>query len=271
MAEPIVLTRRRFGATSRRDRWWASPLAVFLGLFGFIVYTTWAGLVGEHYFYHEGGAHYLSPMYSPLLYGQANEPRVFDAERPPLWPSWLVFSPAFLILAGPAGMRFTCYYYRGAYYKSFWADPPACAVGEPRKRYRGEQKLPLILQNLHRFFFYVATIFIFVLSYDALRAFWFLGEDGANHFGIGVGSIVLTLNAIGLGGYTFGCHCSRHAFGGRLDCISKAPVRKACYDCVSTLNSKHMHWAWFSLVWVGFSDLYVRLCSMGIWSDWRIL
>ena len=25
-----------------------------------------------------------------------------------------------------------------------------------------------------------------------------------------------------------------------------------------------------SLFWVGFSDLYVRMCSMGIWTDWRI-
>jgi hypothetical protein len=26
-----------------------------------------------------------------------------------------------------------------------------------------------------------------------------------------------------------------------------------------------------SLFWVAFSDLYVRMCSMGIWTDWRIL
>jgi hypothetical protein len=24
-------------------------------------------------------------------------------------------------------------------------------------------------------------------------------------------------------------------------------------------------------VWVGFSDVYVRLCSMGVWSDLRLL
>jgi hypothetical protein len=29
--------------------------------------------------------------------------------------------------------------------------------------------------------------------------------------------------------------------------------------------------AWLSLFWVGFSDLYIRLCSMGVWTDWRIL
>jgi hypothetical protein len=32
-----------------------------------------------------------------------------------------------------------------------------------------------------------------------------------------------------------------------------------------------MMFAWCSLFSVGFADLYVRMCSMGIWRDWRIL
>jgi hypothetical protein len=32
-----------------------------------------------------------------------------------------------------------------------------------------------------------------------------------------------------------------------------------------------MVWAWTSLFGVGFADLYVRLCSMGLWSDLRIV
>jgi hypothetical protein len=32
-----------------------------------------------------------------------------------------------------------------------------------------------------------------------------------------------------------------------------------------------MTWAWISLIWVGFTDLYVRLCAMGIWTDARLL
>jgi hypothetical protein len=59
-----------------------------------------------------------------------------------------------LILWAPGGFRLTCYYYRGAYYKSFWADPPSCAVGEPRKHYRRERSFPLILQNVHRYYLY---------------------------------------------------------------------------------------------------------------------
>jgi hypothetical protein len=32
-----------------------------------------------------------------------------------------------------------------------------------------------------------------------------------------------------------------------------------------------MLWAWMSLFWVAFSDVYVRLCAMGIITDWRII
>jgi hypothetical protein len=32
-----------------------------------------------------------------------------------------------------------------------------------------------------------------------------------------------------------------------------------------------MSWAWASLLSVAFADLYVRLCSMGVWSDARLL
>ena len=155
--------------------------------------------------------------------------------------------------------------------KAFWADPLSCAVGEPRKSYLGERSLPLVLQNIHRYFLYVALVFIFLLAYDAWVACWFPNEAGETSFGIGIGTIVLTINGILLGGYTFGCHSLRHLLGGRLDCLSKAPTQKKAYDCVSCLNRGHMRWAWCSLFWVGFSDLYVRLCSMGIWTDWRII
>ena len=241
-----------------------------IGLAAFIIYTTWAAFQGAHYFHDANGANYLSPFYSPLFYGQANEPRIFAAQLPTWWPGWLPFSPAFLILMGPAGMRFTCYYYRGAYYKAFWADPPSCAVGEPRKSYLGENSFPLIMQNIHRYFFYPAALLVCILAYDAYHAMWFTTPSGSKEFGLGLGTIVLALNAILLGCYTFGCHCMRHLMGGHLDIFSKNPFKKKCYDCVSALNHRHLQWAWVSLVWVMFSDVYVRLCSMGIWADWRI-
>ena len=91
-----------------------------------------------------------------------------------------------------------------------------------------------------------------------------------NDFGIGVGTLVLLINVILLGSYTFGCHSLRHLVGGMFDRALAPAVRKKAYDCVSCLNRRHMRFAWISLFWVGFSDLYVRMCSMGIWTDWRI-
>jgi hypothetical protein len=186
-------------------------------------------------------------------------------DKPGWWPAFLPFSAAMLILWAPGGFRLTCYYYRGAYYKAFWADPPSCTVGEPRKTYWGERTFPLILQNVHRYFLYLALIFIVILAIDAYRAMWFDGQ-----FGFGVGTLVMIVNPILLGGYTLGCHSLRHLVGGRIDEISKKPVRKQAYDCVSCLNRKHMLWAWMSLFWVGFTDAYVRMCSMGILHDVRI-
>ena len=172
----------------------------------------------------------------------------------------------------PGLFRVTCYYYRGSYYKAFWADPPACSVGEPRKSYRGEKSFPLILQNVHRYLLYIAILFLGFLSWDVYLATQFTSSTtGSTEFGIGVGTLVLAANVILLGGYTLGCHSLRHLVGGYRDRLAGLPVRKAAYDCSSCLNRAHHRWAWLSLVMVAFADLYVRLCSMGIWTDWRIL
>ena len=261
----IPLKEVGFGRTARNDSWWVQPAAVFLVLSGFVVYATWAALQGNHYFHGP----YLSPLYSPELFGGSLHN--WFGPKPDWWPAVAPFSPALLILWAPAGFRVTCYYYRGAYYKAFWADPPSCAVGEPRSAYRGEQSFPLILQNIHRYFLYLALVFIVVLAHDAWKGLWFDDGAGGARFGIGVGSLVLTANVVLLGGYTLGCHSLRHLVGGRLDVLSRSPVQRGAFDCVSCLNRRHMTWAWLSLVWVAFSDVYVRLCSMGIWSDWRIL
>ncbi len=152
------------------------------------------------------------------------------------------------------------------HYKGFWADPPSCGVGEPRQSYRGERTLPLVLQNVHRYFLYLALVFLVFLAYDVWKATRF--PDG---FGVGIGTLVLAVNVVLLGGYTLGCHSLRHLVGGRIDQLTRAPLQHKAYDCVSCLNRRHMLFAWLSLVWVGFSDLYVRLCAMGVWNDWRII
>ena len=260
------LQQRGFGETARRDAWWVQPVLVFLGFSAFIVYSTWAAFQGNHY---EFGP-YLSPFYSPLIYGDG--PHAWLGPKPAWWPATLPFSAALLILWAPGGFRVTCYYYRGAYYKAFWADPPGCTVGEPRKSYWGERTFPLVLQNIHRYFLYLALLFLIILAYDAWKAMWFTDPvTGNTEFGIGVGTLILAVNVVLLASYTLGCHSLRHLIGGRVDAVSESPVRWGCYSCVSGLNRRHQVFAWLSLFTVGFADIYVRLCSMGIWTDLRIL
>jgi hypothetical protein len=264
MASNLVsIQRRGFGQTMRKDGWWVAPLLTFIGLGAFVAYSTWAAFQGQHYAF----GNYLSPFYSPELFG--NSPHAMFGPPPSWLPTWLPFSPALLILWAPGGFRFTCYYYRGAYYKAMWADPIACAVGEPRKGYRGENWFPLILQNIHRYFLYIAIFFLLFLAYDAWNALWFVGADGKQHFGVGVGTIVITANVVCLSLYTFSCHSLRHLIGGIHDVLSNKPIRQKAYGCVSGLNKRHMLFAWISLFVVGFSDIYVRMCSMGIWTDYR--
>jgi hypothetical protein len=274
MASTVTIPKQLgFGQTSRTDVWWMQPLAVFIGFSAFIVYSTWAALQGTNisvctYWFGGGGANYLSPFYSPALFGSIPHPGIFGVE-PAWWPAFAPFSPAFFIMWIPAGFRFTCYYYRGAYYKAFWLDPVACSVGEPRKSYLGEKYLPLILQNGHRYFLYLALIFIFILGRDAFDGFFFKDVNGVEHFGLAVGSLVLTINVILLSAYTLGCHSLRHLVGGFLDSFTKSSPCHSCYNAVSCLNRKHMMWAWFSLFWVGFTDVYIRLCATGVIHDIR--
>src|SRR5438552_8858897 len=258
------LPRRSFGETMRADVWWTQPLLVFLGLGAFIVYSTWAAFQGTHYFF----GNYISPFYSPERFGDS--PHSWLGPKPSWWPGCLLFSTALLILWAPGGFRLTCYYSRGAYYKAFWAAPPSCAVSEPRERYRGEASLPLILQNVHRYFLYLALPFLLILAHDVWKAMWFQGPSG-QRFGIGLGTLVLAANVVLLGGYSLGCHSLRHVVGGGLDRLSGSPARRTAYDCVSCLNRGHMSWAWAGLFGVALAALSGRLCSMGVLRDWRIL
>jgi hypothetical protein len=219
-------------------------------LVGFGAYATLRAFEGRFY---EWGP-YLSPFYSPLIDPQHH---------------WWPLSPALLILGGPLGFRATCYYYRKAYYRAFFLDPPACSVGESRHSYRGETSFPFILQNVHRYFLYLAVLFLFFLWKDAILAFRF---DG--HFGVGVGTLVLLTNVILLTTYTFSCHSLRHLAGGKLDCFSCAAFGDPRYKAwrgITALNERHMLFAWLSLFSVGLADLYVRLVSSGAIHDVRLI
>jgi hypothetical protein len=179
------------------------------------------------------------------------------------------FSPAFLILLPPVLFRATCYYYRKAYYRSYFLDPPACAVGDLRgKGYRGETAFPLVLQNLHRYLFYITFAYLFFLWTDVFHATRF---DG--HFGIGVGTLVILTNTVALTLYSFSCHSARHLVGGKLDCFScsaGARSRHKVWRGASILNERHMLFAWISFVAVCGADLYVRLVASGTITDLRL-
>lgn len=233
--------------TMRKDAWWAAPLvtATILTVFG--LYSTWRAFSNADFLVEP----YLSPFYSPYLLA-----------------SWWPLSPALLILWAPLGFRATCYYYRKAYYRSFFMAPPGCAV-RPLARegsYAGETKFPFILQNLHRYFFYAASVILLFLWIDALHAFKF--EDG---FGVGVGTIVLVINAFLLSMYSLTCHSFRHLVGGKLDVFSKCPTRFRIWGKISVWNEHHMSWAWVSLFSVALADLYVFLLAKGVITDIRII
>src|ERR1700675_105998 len=215
---PLRLASRPFGETARRDAWWVQPVLVFLGLSTFLVYATWAAFQGEHYSYGP----YLSPFYSPEIFGTS--PHSWFGPKPAAWPAWLPFSPALFILPIPGFFRLTCYYYRGAYYKAFWADPPSCTVGEPRNTYWGENSFPLILQNIHRYMLFISVWILAILGIDVWEALWFTDPaTGVVSFGMGVGTLVLATNVVLLSGYLFGCHSMRHLLGGWGDELSRSP------------------------------------------------
>lgn len=260
-AQPVAL-----GKTGRRDAWWASPLATALGLGVFIIYATFRAFYNADYELGHGAqmnpvfpdhAYLLSPFYSPLIIL-------------PWLPTWI--SPALLILGGPGGFRLTCYYYRKAYYRAFFLDPPACAVGEGRKAYHGETRL-LLFQNIHRYFLYVALVFLVILSLDVVHATRWPVTGGGFTLGISLGTLVLAANTLLLGTYTLSCHSLRHLVGGNVDCFSCVAfgrTRHSMWRCATVLNKHHMLWAWVSLFGVGFADFYVWLVASGRITDMRI-
>jgi hypothetical protein len=267
MASGTVSAREYgLGRTQRRDNWWAGPLVTGLVLGSFVIYTTFRIFQNAYFQFGHGvpgtldpeHAYLLSPMYSPLL-------------TLPAWvPDWI--SPAMFILWMPGGFRLTCYYYRKAYYRAFFLDPPACAVGEPRDQYQGETRL-LLFQNIHRYFLYIALVFIVILGYDAIHSFLWPTAGGGFTFGMSVGSLVLTIGATLLALYTFSCHSLRHLVGGNVDCFScvrGGQTRYKLWRGTTRLNEHHMFWAWTSLFGVTLADLYVWLVASGRITDIRL-
>jgi hypothetical protein len=251
--------RAEVGAkTLRQDRWWLAPLVTFTVFLAFIIYSTWRAFDGNHYY----SSPYISPFYSPCLTDSCVEGSS-DFGQPF---SWWQLSPALLILIFPLGFRMTCYYYRKAYYRAFWLSPPACAVAEPHSGYTGETRLPLILQNIHRYFWYAAMLVSLVLTFDVVIAF--RNED--HEWGhLGLGTLIMLVNIVLIWLYTLSCHSCRHIVGGRLRHFSKHPMRYKLWTWVSKLNRDHAKYAWLSLFSVALTDFYIYLLATGQFSDPR--
>ncbi len=251
-AEPLPMAAE----SRRRDAWWAEPLAVVVVLTSFGLYALWAALQNGNYY----AAPYLSPFYSPCISVNCVHVTL------PLIGSWWTLSPALLILGIPLGFRVTCYYYRKAYYRAFFWSPPACAIPDARRGYSGETRFPFVLQNSHRYFFWLSLVVLAFLWWDALLAFRF-----PTGVGIGLGTVVLVVNATLLTLYSLSCHSCRYLCGGYLDSFKDAPIRYRLWRWTNRLNARHPHFAWISLFGVALADLYVRLVAMGVITDPRIV
>lgn len=265
-SRPDVGPPPRSKELERKDAWWIAPLQFFLLFSAFGVWATFRAFQNNYFntfgALEFGGAHYLSPFYSPTIDLKA----WLGLTLPNGW----AISPALLILPFPLSFRLSCYYYRRSLYRSYLADPLACAVAEPKpletaryKKYRGERAFPLIVQNFHRFAFYAAVVFIILLWKDAIEAFFFT-ENGGTHFGVHVGSLVFLINICLLSMYTFSCHSWRHLIGGNVDCYSCTVLNKSkhgLWQKVSFINETHGRWAMWSLVSVALTDVYVYLVA----------
>jgi hypothetical protein len=249
--------------TLRTDRWWFPTLITFLGLTAWVIYAVVRVYMHKWYFVEQ--YHYLTPFYSPCLTDRCVEGASEFGTPLPAW--WIIpeaaFSLPFLLL-----FRLTCYYYRKAYYRAFWLSPPACAVAEPHARYTGETRFPLILQNIHRWFWYAAVVVALILTYDAVLAFGPAeGESDGVHMGLG--TVLMVANVVLIWLYTLSCHSCRHITGGRLRHFSRHPVRYRMWTFVSKLNARHGQYAWYSLFSVAIVDFYIYLLATGAFDDPR--
>lgn len=255
-------TRPRIGEkTLRTDRWRTGPalIATFLTLW--VVYATVRVFMQKWYWV--GDYHYLTPFSSPCLSkGCIPESSLFGR----FLPDWPILPYATISLVFLLGFRLTCYYYRKSYYRAFWQSPTACAVREPHASYTGERRFPLILQNLHRYFFVLAVLLSLVNTWDMVLAFH--GKDGG--FGIGLGTVILLINVILLWAYTLSCHSCRHIMGGKLKNFSKHPTRYWFWQQVSKMNKRHGFFALITLGTLAITDFYIMLVSSGAISDLRI-
>lgn len=267
--------RVTFPDNPRRDAYWIEPAAIVATLVVFIIYSTWRAFMGDYYSTYavtnhdpwhlaanltRPGAiqpHYWSPFYSPYI------PLGLKLG---VWP----ISAALYVLIIPLSFRLTCYYCRKAYYRAIFQDPGACAVKEAfsRRNYTGETKLPTKLFNFHRYALYLILILVAFHWWHFYEAFHYR-QDGVEHFGMGLGTLVIAADTLALSLYVFSCHSFRHLTGGSFDYFSRNKGRFSVWKRVSSLNINHGQFFWISLITVGLADLYVYLIASGAITDLR--
>ena len=207
-AEPLPMAPRR----RRHDAWWVEPLIVVVVLASFGIYATLGGACrtptttrrrtsrrSTRPASRPNCAHVTLPLVGSLVDPLAGVPDPRDPARLPgdllLLPQGLL--PLVLLVA--AGLR---------------------RPGRAASATRGETRFPFVLQNIHRYFFWLSLVVLVFLWWDALLAFRF-----PTGFGIGLGTLILVANAALLSLYTLSCHSCRHLCGGYLDSFKKAPIR----------------------------------------------
>lgn len=244
--------------TFRRDLWWLEPALVVIGFTAFVIYTLWAGTTTSGYYADP----YMSPFFSPCITANCEHLTFGTA----LIGDWYQLAPAGFVVFFPLLFRGTCYYFRRTYYRSYFMSPPACAVRDVPASYTGESRFPFILQNVHRYTWYLAVVIFLILTYDAIIAFNFDGR-----WGIGLGSLLMTAEAVLIGLYTFSCHSCRALCGGWADQFHRRPLWHRLWKTISALNVRHGLFFWVSLVSVVTADVYVRLLAAGVIGDPRVI
>ena len=229
-ASPIA-RQTSFGATMRRDAWWVQPLLIFLALGAFIVYSTWAAFQGRTI--TPGPTSRRSIRRRSLAIrrtaGSDRSPAggrvaaVFAGAADPLGAGAV---PADLLLLSRRLLQ-------GVLGRPARLRGGRAAEELPRRAFVSADHAECAsLLSLSR-----AASSVF-LAHDVWKALWFADPaTGTRRFGIGVGTLVLAVNVVLLGGYTFGCHSLRHLVGGFLDEPSKAPLCHKAWRCVSCLTA----------------------------------
>ncbi len=175
------------------------------------------------------------------------------------------YSPTVLVLPFIALFRLSCYAYRKDYYRHVFDHPQNCLnpgrQDSPKRKYSGETGF-FVLNNLHRYFFYIGFALLPFFYYDFAYSMFYT----SGYFIFSLGSIIILVNALLLTLWTISCHAFRHLIGGYTDCYScyaHGGARKKLYNGQSRLNVFHEQFAFISLLFVVAVDLYIRALIAG--------